>query len=36
MINFYINQIQRNLMTLEEVPKLWKSRVEKELQKKEE
>jgi len=34
MVKFYINQINRGLMTLEEVPKLWKTMVEKELAKK--
>lgn len=33
MVKFYINQINRGLMTLEEVPKLWKTMVEKELAK---
>lgn len=33
MVAFYINQIKNKLMTLEEVPKLWKAKVEKEMQK---
>lgn len=34
MTAFYINQIENGFMTLEEVPKLWKAKVEKELQQK--
>lgn len=33
MVAFYINQIEKDLMTLEEVPKLWRAKVEKELEK---
>lgn len=32
MVNFYVDQIDRGLMTLEDVPKLWKSSVEKKMQ----
>lgn len=34
MVAFYINQIKNELMTLEDVPKLWKAKVEKELHQK--
>ena len=32
MVNFYIDQINIGLMSLEDVPKLWKSSVEKKMQ----
>jgi len=33
MINFYVNRIQNGLMTVEQVPTLWRARVQKELDK---
>ena len=32
MVRFYVDKIARNLMTIEDVPKMWKSKVESELQ----
>ena len=32
MVRFYVDKITRNLMTIEDVPKMWKSKVESELQ----
>lgn len=32
MINFYLNRIRNNIMTLEEVPQLWRARVLKALE----
>lgn len=36
MVAFYIDQIKQGFMEVENVPKLWKPKVEKELQSKEE
>ena len=33
MVKFYVNRIQNGAMTLEEVPSLWKKKVEAELAK---
>lgn len=31
MVKFYLNRIEKGLMTVEEVPTLWRARVEAEL-----
>lgn len=31
MVNFYIDQIKRNMMNIDEVPKLWKKKVEEQM-----
>lgn len=31
MVNFYVMRIENEEMTVDEVPKLWKSKVEKQL-----
>nr|DAY49488.1 MAG TPA: hypothetical protein [Caudoviricetes sp.] len=31
MVNFYIDKIKKNLMSIEEVPKLWRQKVEKQM-----
>lgn len=33
MVKFYLSRIEKELMTIEDVPKLWKVKVEAELQK---
>lgn len=33
MVKFYVNRVQKNLMAVEDVPKLWKTKVEAELAK---
>lgn len=33
MVKFYVNRIKNGAMTLEEVPNLWKKKVEEELAK---
>lgn len=32
MINFYVNRIQCGIMTLEQIPTLWRARVQKTLE----
>lgn len=34
MVNFYLNRIEKSLITIDEVPKYWKAKVEAELAKK--
>lgn len=34
MVNFYLNRIEKGLITVDEVPKYWKAKVEAELVKK--
>lgn len=31
MVNFYIDKIEKSLMSIEEVPKLWRQKVEKQM-----
>ncbi|MFR5739603.1 MAG: CD1375 family protein [Coprococcus sp.] len=31
MVNFYIDKIKKNLMSIEEVPKLWKKKVQEQM-----
>lgn len=33
MVNFYLNRIEKGLITIEDVPKLWRTKVEAELKK---
>lgn len=35
MINFYVNRIQNGIMTVDEVPPLWRARVQKALEERE-
>lgn len=33
MVKFYLNRIKKNLITIDDVPKLWRTKVEAELKK---